>query len=392
MILLHSIKRNVINLGLSSNLKKFMKRKVVQIVRCPIGGIRKHIFAIVDGLSEDYEMHLILDSSKADKSYFEYIAQDKSNKIQIHELKIPENPCFKDILNILSVLRVVRRISPSIIHGHGAKGGLYARLVGALLRIKVIYTAHGGSVHDMHGSFKNKLYSLVEKSLFYFTDILMFESKYTLNQYSKKIGKDSEKFVLNYNSIDFKNTSKAKDIDSREEIIVGAFGSLRFIKGHDLLVEAVSNLNLKGYKASLRIFGTGEEEFNLISQAKNLNIGDRVSIMKDIESVDEEMKKCHIIAHPSRFESFGYVPLEATSNGVCVVSTLSGGLNEVMDSGKSGFCTNSLEVSSIEKCIEMAILNEEERNQKFSHALDYMRLTFSNESFLKKLDLAYGCN
>jgi glycosyltransferase involved in cell wall biosynthesis len=369
-----------------------VKRKVVQIVRTPVGGIRKHILSIVEGLSDEYEMILILDTSGADSRYFDFINDPKNKRIKVYDLRILDQPGPRDLLNLFKVLLIMKNISPDVIHGHGAKGGLYARLVGFFLGIKVIYTAHGGSVHDMHGKVKNKIYSYIEKSLYYLTDLLVFESEYTMRQYSSKVGQFTDRFRLNYNAIEVNDKLTSKSINHFEEsdrIVIGAFGLLRFIKGHDLLIPSVANLRKKGFDIVLNIFGEGEEKGRLTDLIKKHDMDNFIKIHNKLPSVDQEMKKCHLIAHPSRFESFGYVPLEAISNGASVVSTLEGGLEEVMDKGKSGFCTKEISQESIEREIEKAITNKDLREKKFSHAIEYMREKFSLRSFLDNLNIYY---
>ncbi len=371
-----------------------MKRSVVQIVRSPVGGIRKHILSIIEGLGDEFEMYLITDISDADRKYFEYIERKSNKCLKVFNLKIIDQPSLGDFLNIFKILRIVKKLSPDVLHGHGAKGGLYARITGFLLRVRVIYTAHGGSVHDMHGKIKNRLYSLVERFLFYMTDLLVFESKYTMKQYALKIGREvtDKKFYLNYNAIDLKedlSQIKCREIDSKERIVIGAFGLLRFIKGHDLLINSVALLRKKGYDIQLNIFGSGEEEENLLKLAKSSGISNSFKILSETDSVDSEMKKCHIVAHPSRFESFGYVPLEALVNGATVVSSLEGGLLEVMDEGRSGFCVKDLSENELAKQIEMAILNKSEREQRFDHGVTYLVENFSTKEFMNNLQKYY---
>jgi len=359
-----------------------MKRKIVHIVRSPAGGIRKHIVSIIEKLDSDFEMYLILDSSKGDKSYFEFLDNNEHIQGRILDLKILEQPGFIDIINLYKILMFVLQLSPHAIHGHGAKGGVYARVIGFFLNIKVIYTAHGGSIHNMHGRTKNRLYSFLERVMYYFTDLLVFESKYSMEQYSKKISVDSSnpKFRLNYNAVPYRELpSTCREMG--EEVIIGAFGLLRFIKGHDLLVSAVSNIIKRGYKIRLRIFGHGEEKQNLLQLAERKQILKSFEILEETRRVDEEMRKCHLIAHPSRFESFGYVPLEALVNGVTVVSSLSGGLREVMDNGKSGFCFETLDVESLESAIENALTSRSLREKKYLNAKKEIERKFSMDRF-----------
>ena len=57
-----------------------------------------------------------------------------------------------DIAATFRTMRQVRALDPDILHAHGAKGGVYARVIGTLLRasgvrVARIYSPHGGSLH-----------------------------------------------------------------------------------------------------------------------------------------------------------------------------------------------------------------------------------------------------
>ena len=50
------------------------------------------------------------------------------------------------------ITRLAAKLGVDVLHGHGAKGGAYARLAGRRLKrkgmkVKAIYTPHGGSLH-----------------------------------------------------------------------------------------------------------------------------------------------------------------------------------------------------------------------------------------------------
>jgi glycosyltransferase involved in cell wall biosynthesis len=285
------------------------KIKVAQIVRAPIGGIRKHVLSIIEGSSEKFDVFLITNEEAGDIKYETY--KEKNDCRKIYNINIIDSPCFEDLVNIIKICKIISKEKIDVLHGHGAKGGLYARVVGLILRRKVIYTAHGGSIHTMHGRVKNLIYAYIEKILYYMTNYLVFESNFSMNEYSRRIHKRNYKFILNRNAIelpkDFENL-KLNDIDPSENIVVGSFGLLRKIKGHDLLIESCSLLISEGLDISLKIYGSGEERKNLEELAKKFNFSERLEIHEYTNKIYEEMRSCHIVAQPSRFESFGYVP------------------------------------------------------------------------------------
>jgi glycosyltransferase involved in cell wall biosynthesis len=369
-----------------------MKKKVVQIVRAPAGGIRKHILTIVKGLEDQFDFYFVLSHEEGDPLYYRFLEEFPHYKNRVLNISINDQPSFSDLGNLLKVRKYIKDVGANVVHGHGAKGGLYARLSTTLSKVRVFYTAHGGALHSMHGRLKGFVFSLVEKVLYYFSDTLIFESLYTMEQYQKKAHASTEKFQLAYNAIEVSDnfdSLKVKEIDPKDKIKIGSFGLLRKIKGHRLMIEAIPLLVEKGYDISYIIFGAGEEEQNLNSLASELGVENRFSIVENVDDVDLAMKSLEIIVHPSFFESFGYVPLEATVNGISVVSSLNGGLNQVMDGGRCGFSYQNNQAADLSIAIEAAIENAEERSSRFNHFKEHIKKNFLQEVFLRKMGEIY---
>jgi len=368
------------------------KIKIVQIVRSPLGGIRKHILTILEGLdSSEFELFLITDETSSDNSYKTFkIENNNEINSRIINMSILETPNLKDFKNIFKAYKLLRSIQVDIIHGHGAKGGLYARALGFLLNCKVIYTTHGGSLHAMHGRFKNLVYRIIEKALYYFTDLFVFESEYSKHVFNEKVNSSTCKVRLNCNAIKYNRINEKSDSDFKgRTIILGAFGLLRWIKGHDVLIAALSILRVKKIDVSVKIFGNGLELANLIRLSKSLGVENHVEFMGYIDNVKEEMSNIDIIVHPSRFESFGYVPLEAMALGKPVVTSLVGGLNEVMDKGNIGFCVNELNPINIAEAIEECINNKELRTQKIQKAYKILDEKYCEDIFIQNYSNIY---
>lgn len=368
-----------------------MVTNVAQIVRSPNGGIRKHIVTILDNLEDnEFESFIITDIECADATYLEYEKNISNNKV-LH-LSIPNLPSILDLKNILIIYKFVKNNDIGIIHGHGSKGGLYARIVGYLLNKKTIYTPHGGSIHNMHGYVMNKVYASIEYLLYFLTDIILFESVYSKEEYGAKVIGKSRKYIINNNSILIPdNFVSLKLIDiPKEKVMLCSFGILREIKGHDLTIKAVKNLVEKGYDVYLNIYGEGPLRGKIEKLIKEYKLDDRVFLKGETKTPINEMKSHHILVHSAKFESFGYVPLEALSVGLTVVSSLSGGLKEVMSNGESGFCFQDVEnENELSASIEDAISNKNLRLSKFEKAKKNILKNFSQENFINNIKKHY---
>ena len=78
-----------------------------------------------------------------------------------------------------------RETGADILHGHGAKGGAYARLCGGAVRV---YTPHGGSLHYSRSSPVGLLYLTLEQVLMRRTELFLFESRYGRDVFTAKVG------------------------------------------------------------------------------------------------------------------------------------------------------------------------------------------------------------
>ena len=73
-----------------------------------------------------------------------------------------------DPLDLPAVLHVTQRITKTdadVIHGHGAKGGAYARLAMPGTPVVRAYTPHGGSLLLQHDNWSGRMYLTLERML-----------------------------------------------------------------------------------------------------------------------------------------------------------------------------------------------------------------------------------
>ena len=121
--------------------------RVLQILRAPVGGLFRHVAdltralaaqghsvgIVVDSLANDAQTELLLNALEADAA------------LGIHRFPMPRLFGRGDLSTPFAVSALARRLNIDILHGHGAKGGFYARLAGyGRNAAKVFYTPHGG--------------------------------------------------------------------------------------------------------------------------------------------------------------------------------------------------------------------------------------------------------
>lgn len=333
--------------------------KLCFIIGDPVGGVRKHVHDILNakpaGIEVLYFHSHIYDVTAGQD--FKNI--DASGIIRI-PLKISKNPKFSDLSNIFLIWRICRNEKVDIIHGHGAKGGLYARSVGLLMRKPVVFTPHGGSVHSRFGKFKSMIFAGVEYLLKFSTTLFVFESHYTQSAFNQLAGNiPANRKLVNFNGVDLHQLSPRTDwqISNNREVHLLTVGLLSMVKGQDLAIRATAILRSRGLRVSLNLCGGGEYGSHLKSLATELKIEDFVHFQGDVADVRPFYESCDIVVIPSRFESFSYVAVEAALMKRPIVASATGGLLETVIDGETGLSFKTGSPAALADAVEQTLID-----------------------------------
>lgn len=363
-----------------------MQKVVVQILRAPIGGIRKHVLDILDEISNEQVRQIFitnLSDTDVDLSYL------KNNKnIEVFHVDIHESPGIGDLQNIVHIFKILKNKNVNVIHGHGAKGGLYARALAKILKAKCIYTPHGGSLHRVHGKLKNLVYDFIEKMMVPFTDLFLFESHYTMKAFTTNVANPGKRSLVNYNGVDFNYSPSLHVYEKHQPLKLASFGLLRELKGHDIFIKACGMLKSENIPFEYVIYGNGDFEDVLVSLIKELKLEQNVKIEKYSDNVYEKMKLYDFIVHPSRFESFGYVPVEAASLNIPVISSNEGGLDEVVRP-EYGFIAYKNTPEEYAKIVRSIYEGNEKIEERIDTGRKYVQMHFSKKTMIDELKRIY---
>ncbi len=167
------------------------------------------------------------------------------------------------------------------------------------------------------------------------------------------------------------------DLFSRKERMcgdtmnIGTVKTLRHVYGIDLLIRAFAQVvqKLPTQKISLTIVGDGPEKENLIQLAESLGVLNKIHFMAPVSQTElvEVLHTFDIAVFLSRSESFGVAVLEASSTGLPVVVSKTGGLTEVVDDGITGFHVQPGNIdAATEKIVQL--LQDESLRQRMGKA------------------------
>lgn len=139
---------------------------------------------------------------------------------------------------------------------------------------------------------------------------------------------------------------------NRDKLIYISIGSLFYIKGHDILIKALSEVAQYTLDWELRIVGGGSEEKNLQNLIKQLGLENNIKIIgrKNKQEIISLLYDSDIFILPSRSENFSVAVLEALSAGLPVVATICGGIRECINE-KNGVLVPVEDTSGLAKSI-----------------------------------------
>ena len=110
--------------------------RIVHCLRSPIGGTIRHIHDLAKAqAAAGHEVGLVCDSSTG--SAFDLAILDRLRPhlaLGVTRFAMRRHLTIQDIAAAARLYGSVRALAPDVLHGHGAKGGAYVRLIGSLLR------------------------------------------------------------------------------------------------------------------------------------------------------------------------------------------------------------------------------------------------------------------
>jgi glycosyltransferase involved in cell wall biosynthesis len=304
--------------------------RILEVMRAPVGGLFRHVADLTRGLAaKGHLVGLVVDTIASDaqtEARLEELAQHA--KLGIHRLPMPRLFGAADLTTTLAVRRLASRLEADVIHGHGAKGGFYARLTRfAGARGRVFYTPHGGVLHFSAASSSGRLFHALERRLTRQTAAILFESEFARATYIRLIGAPTCPTKVIYNGVapaEFEIITPAAD--AADFVFVG---ELRQLKGIMPLVEALAQVRRPdGTPATLTMAGDGADRAALAEKIARLGLAERVSLVGS-QPARRMFARGRIAVVPSLAESLPYVVLEAAAAGLPVIATRVGGVPEI---------------------------------------------------------------
>lgn len=308
---------------------------IIHCFRSPVGGIFRHVRDLLDAqIAAGHRVGIICDSSTGG-AYEDAMFSEIEHKLALGLKRLPmqRNVGFGDIAAGRRVYDALKSTDCDILHGHGSKGGLYARLFGSMMRrkgrkIASLYSPHGGSLHYDKASLKGQAFFMAERAMERLTDCILFVSEYELKTYQAKIGVLKAPYQIIHNGLqphEFEPVILRED--AREFLYIGM---MRDLKGPDIFIDGLTRAALSlGRPLTAHMVGAGDQKDEYIAQAKAQMPHIDIKFHEPMPA-RQAFALARFVVVPSRAEALPYIVLEALSGGKSIIVTDVGGISEVV--------------------------------------------------------------
>jgi sugar transferase (PEP-CTERM/EpsH1 system associated) len=351
------------------------------------GGLENTLASLINSMDCDRFSHSIYTFCDEFETFKKITLKDV-DKIAVKRA-FPNDPTV-----VFRLAGAIKRKKPDIVKTYnwsGTDGIIAAKLVGVK---HIIHSEHGFDLEEMHKQKIRRI--LTRRFLFNFCCKIIVVSK-TLERYAVDIVKtDKNKIAYIPNGCDTSVFYPGRDLEKRKElgiaekdIVIGAVGSLKPIKGQEVLIKAFAGL--QGFfspskrTAKLLIVGDGQDRQRLELLTENLGIKDKVIFEGIVNSPASFYRAMDIFVMPSLSENCPNALLEAMATGLPIIATDVGDIRFMLDGEKGGIIVGVNNVSAIADAVENLISDPLIARGKRDFALKRLKEQFT----LDKAIVAY---
>jgi glycosyltransferase involved in cell wall biosynthesis len=369
--------------------------KIVTVVsRMNVGGVASLLIGYMENLDKNKFEHVLITGNCEDNET-DLLKQTnfEGKVIYLRNLKRSVG-VFKDLITFIEMRKILKSLSPDIVHTHTAKAGLIGRLSALSLRNKplIIHTYHGHLLYGYFSALVSFLIVTIERVLAWGTNLLIADSmQVKIDLLNNGVGKEKNWQVVS------PGIRKLPNIESdvaRNELGISKDANLicwigRFtnIKNPMLAAQSFSTLKNKTNKKFTMIMVGDGELFTSVQEYISNNKLD-IKLVGWKTNVSNFLAASDILLLTSKNEGFGMVIAEAGWYRKPTISTKVGGVTEFITNGETGVLVDSNE-DDISDAISLLFEDRSLMNKIGANAKKQTNNLFTSEIFTKKHEEIY---
>jgi sugar transferase (PEP-CTERM/EpsH1 system associated) len=333
------------------------------ITELSIGGAQIALYNLVSCLDRDRYEQTVICLYNGDK----FVGQ------QIGSLGIPiidlgmRNKLRVDAFWRLYLL--LRQTHPDILYTWMFHSNIPGRIIGRLAGVQhIISSEHTMGQEGRGRRWLNRLTSP-------FADRIICVSQAIADYARQVIGLPGEKLVVIPNGIDLdkftnlpsKNQARLRFHLPEGQVIIGAIGRPRPVKGYAILLQAFIQIANERPQTHLVFVGDGPDKKALAAKAAEAGLIECVTFLGDQADIPGLLPAFDILAMPSVNEGLGIVALEAMAAGLPVMGTRVGGIPEVVVEGETGLLVPPSDAPALTEAL-LGLIDDSGLRRRFGEA------------------------
>lgn|GEM_PF-1536527 len=312
---------------------------VVHVTRATLGGVRRHVIDLMLGLHRlGVRQALVYSPDEADAAFWEGL--ERLTAAGVASFAVPmarEIRARDDFRAGREILRIVRRLRPRVLHLHASKAGGIGRLAAlAMPGVRVVYSPHASAANI------SRVYTGIERLLGRLrADRIVAVSESERRELERLGFVSPSKLVTVDAGVEAAEVrgaaGEAPAVPLPEGRIVICAGRMSPQKDPEFMVKVARELAPRFPDVHFVWIGDGELRPRVEAQVAEAGLGSRWTTTGWLANPFPLIAGAEVFALPSRYESFGYVTLEAMILGKPVVSTDITGSSDLVVPGETGF-------------------------------------------------------
>jgi glycosyltransferase involved in cell wall biosynthesis len=267
------------------------------------------------------------------------------------------------------IKKIIREFKPDIVHTHAAKAGALGRIAAAECGVRaIVHTFHGHVFHSYFGKLTTGIFIRVERYLAAKSHAIIAVSEKQKEELSSQfricppekisvipLGFDLSRFAAE--SGRKREHFRKRFGISEEETVIGIIGRIVPVKNHSFFLHAMKKVfSRTNKKVRCMIIGDGEDRKKIQSLASELGLSwcdestrsghAQVIFTSWIKEIDYALAGIDITALTSLNEGTPVSLIEAQAAGKPVVSTRTGGIENVVIPGETALLSSVTDIDA----------------------------------------------
>lgn len=319
--------------------------------------------------------------------------------VAVHEVAMSRgiHP-LKDVISIVRMVRLLRRLRPYAIHSYTPKAGLVAMLAGWICQVPVRIHTFTGLIFPTSNGFRQRLLIWVDQLICACATVVVPEGlgvasdlqRFGVTDKPLQVigagniaGVDCEAFDPENREVVRAAESLSGSLGLQSEMVFCFVGRLNRDKGLRELVAAFGLLE----NARLLVIGAVDETAPVDAATwQVLNSHPAIHLLGFMQDIRSVLKVADVLVLPSYREGFPNVLLQAGAMALPVIATDVNGCNEIVEQGVNGWLVPARDTQALHAAMRAAQqLPATQRKQMGEQAREKVKLNFERKAHWQRM-------